>query len=197
MIIERSHDFGRNWDVYQYFAADCGATFPNVRHGPRSNITDVICDSQYSNVEPSTEGEVIFRVLPPNIRIDDPYTKLVQNMLKITNLRVKFVKLHNLGDNLMDSRNEIKEKYYYSIYDMVVRGSCSCYGHASRCIPDDGEIIPDMVYGRCECTHHTKGRNCELCEDLYNDHEWKPAFGRNTNACKSESLINSTVLTIY
>lgn len=58
MLIERSYDFGLTWHVYRYFADDCADSFPGIPKGPLRKITDVICESRYSSVEPSTGGEV-------------------------------------------------------------------------------------------------------------------------------------------
>lgn len=81
MLVERSYNFGTDWKVYRYFAYDCRESWPqvpDVATVPVSSIQDVVCESRYSDVAPSTEGEVIIYLFM-NFNVSD-YTTALCNL---------------------------------------------------------------------------------------------------------------------
>uniref|UniRef100_A0A670YSS0 Laminin subunit beta 4 n=1 Tax=Pseudonaja textilis TaxID=8673 RepID=A0A670YSS0_PSETE len=190
MLVERSADYGQTWKAYRYFAQNCTASFPDIPSRPPKEVGDLVCDSKYSDIEPSTEGEVIFKVLDPRFEIENSYGPYIQELVAFTNLRINFTKLHMLGDTLLgEKKQSLLRNYYYALYEMVVHGSCMCNGHTSHCGPGEnlrGDVFhePGMVHGNCLCEHNTDGLSCERCKDFYNDIPWRPAEGSQENACR-------------
>ncbi|XP_055985664.1 laminin subunit beta-2-like [Sorex fumeus] len=191
LLLERSVDHGRSWHVYRYFAHNCSGLFPGIPSAPGQRGSDLICDQRYSDMEPATEGKVIFKVLDPDVleetqtKVLDPNNPKIQELLRVTNLRVNFSKLHILGDRSHGSLRG-HPYYYYALYELVALGSCLCYGHATECMPAPGAPanVEGMVHGLCVCLHHTAGAHCERCQDLYQDHPWRAAEPGHPHTCR-------------
>uniref|UniRef100_A0AAY4CHY0 Laminin subunit beta 4 n=1 Tax=Denticeps clupeoides TaxID=299321 RepID=A0AAY4CHY0_9TELE len=184
MLVERSKDFGRTWKVFRFFAEDCQSSFPGVPEWPANSVDDVVCDSRYSGPEPSSEGEVVLKAVDPSFQIRNPYTPEIQDLITLTNLRVNFTRLFTLGDTqLLRRRRNPEDKYYYALYEMIVRGRCFCNGHAHQCMSVEGSR-GDAFHSRCVCLHNTVGDNCERCQDFYNDTPWRPAVATDPHICK-------------
>ena len=83
-------------------------------------LNEVVCQTRYSKIVPSTFGTVIYRVLPPNINVHsatfDPYSKEIQDLLKITNIKIHMTELHSLGDeDLLESmRSDVRVSFSYT-----------------------------------------------------------------------------------
>uniref|UniRef100_A0A8C6YGQ7 Netrin-4 n=1 Tax=Naja naja TaxID=35670 RepID=A0A8C6YGQ7_NAJNA len=192
MVLERSQDYGQTWRPYKYFAVNCTATFglpdDNSKEGS-------LCTSRYSNVVPCTRGEVIFRALTPTNKIEDPYSPEAQAVLKLTNLRLLLLKRQECpcqGSGLLEKPHRFA---HYAIYDLIVRGSCFCNGHAEECHLLGLEWFNPLgikvtginhIHGKCMCRHNTAGHHCEKCAPLYNDQPWEPGNGKTgaANECR-------------
>ncbi|KAI3385478.1 hypothetical protein SNEBB_007037 [Seison nebaliae] len=199
MFIEKSRDHGKSWEKMRYYADDCHRRYPHIREGTPRYIGEVVCDSRYSNIDPSTRGELIYRALPPNLIHNLPIgqktgRQKLNDVLTASQIRLRFENLHTLGDNLLQSgRRNSRSKYYYAIYEMVVRGSCTCFGHAAHCRGENvDEPIPGMVYGKCACSHNTTGPNCQQCINGYHKLQWRPASQYSPFICEKCQCNNHT-----
>ncbi|KAJ3611955.1 hypothetical protein NHX12_020234 [Muraenolepis orangiensis] len=160
MTLERSRDFGRTWRPLMRYAPDCAA---------------------YSGAYPCTRGEVIYRALPPWKSLD-PFGVEARDQLTVTNIRVRLLKPKATAPapgGAAEDKGPPPGRHF-AIYDLIVKGSCLCNGHAQHCQPAPGyrparDRSTHVVHGRCVCRHNTAGDHCERCAPLYNDRPWQPA----------------------
>ncbi len=197
MFIEKSSDYGVTWNQIAYYADDCKDAFPDVpKYSGQTlrmaKLGVAVCKEIYSRGDPSKDRALVHRVLEPNkIKKIDLYSTDNLDALKVTNVRFNFTKLFRLGDQyFFDEDAEYYEKYYYSLNQISIYGSCMCYGHASKCkimddtIEYDRQDLQQMTHAACECKHNTAGLNCELCLPLYNARPWAAATIDDANSCK-------------
>lgn len=93
--------------------------------------------------------QVIYRALNPANKIEDPYSPEAQDVLKLTNLRLLLLKRQECpchGSGLVEKPQRFA---HYAIYDLIIRGSCFCNGHAEECeLANRTGVMENMVSSR-------------------------------------------------
>lgn len=184
MLIERSSDFGKTWQVYQYLAADCTSAFPRVRQGQPQSWQDARCQSLPQRPNSHLEGgKVQLNLMDLASGIPATQSQRIQELGVITNLRVNFTRLA-----AVPQRGYPPPSAYYAVSQLRLQGSCFCNGHADRCAPQPGAPAGPSatvkVHDVCVCQHNTAGPNCERCAPLYNNRPWRPADAQDPHECQ-------------
>ncbi|XP_051961446.1 netrin-G2-like isoform X3 [Xyrauchen texanus] len=202
MVLEKSLNFGRTWQPYQYYADDCVDVFNmparRVRDLNAANATRVICTEHYSRwVGSKNEKVVRFEVRPrfaifagPRLlNMEGLYTRMesmkgLRDFFTFTNLRLRLLR-PALGGTYVQRDNLLK--YFYAISNVEVLARCQCNLHASQCVYVDGNL-------QCQCEHNTTGQDCQRCKKGYKAKTWKagsylPTPNGSPNTCEQNTHI--------
>ncbi|XP_078397304.1 laminin subunit alpha-3 isoform X1 [Cetorhinus maximus] len=188
-VLERSVDFGRSYNPWQYFAhskRDCEDLFRTRARGRITRDDDVICTTEYSRILPLENGEIVISLVngrPGSTNFND--SPVLREFTKATNIRLRFLRTNTLLGHLISKTQKdptVTRRYYYSIKDISVGGRCVCNGHADTCQAKSPENPFQL---QCECQHNTCGISCDHCCPGYNQKQWQPATTSSANECES------------
>ncbi|XP_030624223.1 laminin subunit alpha-5 [Chanos chanos] len=187
-VLERSVDFGRTYQPWQFFASskrDCIERFGQRTIERINHDNDVICTTEYSRIVPLENGEIVVSLV--NGRpgaMNFSYSPVLREFTKATNIRLRFLRTNTLLGHLMGKALRdptVTRRYYYSIKDISIGGRCVCNGHAEACNAKDPN---DPFKLQCDCQHNTCGPSCDTCCPGFNQLPWKPATTYSANECE-------------
>ncbi|XP_072518393.1 netrin-G2 isoform X2 [Salminus brasiliensis] len=181
MVLEKSLNYGRTWQPYQFYADDCQEAFSiparRVQDLTAANATRVICTEEYSRWVGSKNDKVVrFQVRPrfaifagPRLlNMDGLYTRMesmkgLRDFFTFTDLRLRLLK-PALGGTYVQRDNLLK--YFYAISNIEVPARCKCNLHSAQCVFVDGNL-------QCVCEHNTTGQDCQRCKKGFKAKSWK------------------------
>ncbi|XP_031231090.1 netrin-G1 isoform X1 [Mastomys coucha] len=181
MILEKSLDYGRTWQPYQYYATDCLHAFhmdpKSVKDLSQHTVLEIICTEEYSTGYSTNSKIIHFEIKDrfaffagPRLRnmaslygqLDT--TKKLRDFFTVTDLRIRLLR-PAIGEISVDDQH--LARYFYAISDIKVRGRCKCNLHATSCLYDNSKLT-------CECEHNTTGPDCGKCKKNYQGRPWSP-----------------------
>ncbi|XP_035475014.2 netrin-G1 isoform X6 [Scophthalmus maximus] len=180
MVLEKSLDYGRTWQPYQFYATDCLDAFTmepkTVQDLTQHTLLDIICTEDYSRgyvwkYDKTVRFEIKDRFAlfagPRLHNMASLYgqldtTKNLRDFFTITDLRVRLLRPAT-GATMVDENN--LSRYFYAISDIKVQGRCKCNLHANSCVFDKEKLS-------CECEHNTTGPDCGRCKRNYQGRAW-------------------------
>uniref|UniRef100_A0A8C1ZGY7 Netrin g2b n=1 Tax=Cyprinus carpio TaxID=7962 RepID=A0A8C1ZGY7_CYPCA len=187
MVLEKSLNFGRTWQPFQYYADDCVDAFKMAPRRARdltaANVTHVICTEQYSRwVGSKNEKVVRFEVRsrftifagPRLLNMEGLYTRMesmkgLRDFFMFTNLRLRLLR-PALGGTYVQRDNLMK--YFYAISNVEVYIN---FLNIVTCV---------------SCKHNTRGQNCEHCRmGFYKNTSAEPDDENVSNVCDDELLL--------
>uniref|UniRef100_A0A671N6A8 Netrin-G1 n=1 Tax=Sinocyclocheilus anshuiensis TaxID=1608454 RepID=A0A671N6A8_9TELE len=201
MVLEKSLDYGRSWQPYQFYATDCLDAFTmepkTVRDITQHTLLDIICTEEYSRGyvwknDKTVRFEIKDRFAlfagPKLHNMASLYgqldtTKNLRDFFTITDLRIRLLRPAT-GATMVDEYN--LSRYFYAISGIKVHGRCKCNLHANSCIYDKERLT-------CECEHNTTGPDCGRCKRNYQARAWSagsylPIPKGTANICDHISL---------
>ncbi|XP_061489849.1 netrin-G1 isoform X1 [Rhineura floridana] len=179
MILEKSLDYGRTWQPYQYYATDCLNAFnmepKTVRDLNQQTVLEIICTEEYSMGYMANSKILHFEIKDRFAFFAGPRlhnmaslygqldtTKNLRDFFTITDLRIRLLRPAT-GEIYVDPQH--LTRYFYAISDIKVIGRCKCNLHATGCREENKKLL-------CECEHNTTGPDCGKCKKNYQGRPW-------------------------
>ncbi|CAH8589780.1 unnamed protein product [Dicrocoelium dendriticum] len=186
MVIYKRFDEQSDWTHWAYFSSNCYTYFGMNYHAVPvfTKPDEVICQEEYSTLQPLYDGEVIFSVINGRPNYDRFFEDTeLQRWSTAREIKIELKKMHTFGDERGAEKDTLLT-YYFAIQKFTVGGRCLCHGHGNECRPTTGPGQRDRLVCVCAPSHHTTGDNCEQCSPDHRDAPWQPATPENPNPCK-------------
>ncbi|KAF3836101.1 hypothetical protein F7725_028659 [Dissostichus mawsoni] len=173
MVLEKSLDYGRTWQPYQFYATDCLDAFTmepkTVQDLTQHTLLDIICTEDYSR------GYVWKYDKTVRFEIKDRFALFAGPRLhNMASLYGQLDTTKNLRDffTITDLRILTENSLMFTYFSLstslplsTTLDRCKCNLHANSCVFDKEKL-------GCECEHNTTGPDCGRCKKSYQGRAW-------------------------